>query len=65
MNDETYTTAHLQPIEDANDQLVGLWYYCSAWCHRDHMKQLGRDYYWNGCHEVPAPQRCHNCGNTI
>ena len=65
MSTETYTTAHLELIENAAGELINVWHFCGAWCHRDYVTTLGLEYFWNGCHEVPAPQHCHNCGNTI
>jgi hypothetical protein len=62
---QTYVSAHMEPIENDAGDIIDAFYFCSSWCHRQHMTEQGRPYLWNGCHETPAPQRCNTCGNNI
>ena len=53
---------HIGYIEDDNNQLIELNYYCSDFCHSQH--DINYDG-WNGCHEIETAEYCANCGQLI
>lgn len=58
-------TTHVEFIEDANGDLIDVWYYCSAPCYRD---DTGKGAYG---HTYPCPDYgdgdmyCHHCGQWL
>jgi hypothetical protein len=54
--------AHLGFQEDEQGDLVGLVYYCSDFCNREHNPDYGG---WNGAHELDTREVCAACGVEV
>ena len=53
--------AHLQIIEDDQEQMIDLIVYCSDYCHSHHPLYDG----WHGCMEISWTTPCSQCGVSV
>lgn len=63
---DTYTSGHVHLWTDKNGDVVEASVFCGDYCHRQFLAMRNVKYEgWNGCHEMPAPSYCDNCGDEF